>query len=309
MTEIEKILTREEMAGLKLRALYYDAGYTQYRMSKFEEYDLYVRNKDFLVSDSIITFTDTDGRLRALKPDVTLSIIKNTRDTEGLTKLYYNENVYRVSKGTHTFREIMQTGVECIGEVDKSTLVEVLTLAIKSLETISPDCVLEISDTDIVSGIISHLGVSEHARAGILECLGEKNVIGARSVLEAEGVGKEGIDMLIGLLSLHGSPEEVIPKLSAFALDEDTARAVGELTAILDELARLGLSDKTAIDFSVINNTRYYNGIAFRGFLLGVPTAVLLGGRYDKLMSRMKRTSGAVGFAVYLDEISRLGGQ
>ena len=38
-------------------------------MSKFEEYDFYAVNKDFLVSDSVITFTDTNGKLMALKPD------------------------------------------------------------------------------------------------------------------------------------------------------------------------------------------------------------------------------------------------
>ena len=51
-------------------------------------------NKHFLLSENILTFTDTDGRLMALKPDVTLSIIKNTRDTVGaLQKVYYNENL------------------------------------------------------------------------------------------------------------------------------------------------------------------------------------------------------------------------
>ena len=78
-------------------------GYSQYRMNKFEEYDLYVRNKDFLVSDSVITFTDTSGKLMALKPDVTLSIIKNGKDIPGeIQKVYYNESVYRVSKHTRS---------------------------------------------------------------------------------------------------------------------------------------------------------------------------------------------------------------
>ena len=71
---LEEILKREELAMLKLRELYRRYGYTQYKMSKFEPYDLYVRNKSFLVSENILTFTDTDGKLMALKPDVTLSI-------------------------------------------------------------------------------------------------------------------------------------------------------------------------------------------------------------------------------------------
>ena len=49
-----------------LRALYDTYGYTRYKMSKFEEYDLYSRNKDFLISDGVITFTDTK-RSKALR--------------------------------------------------------------------------------------------------------------------------------------------------------------------------------------------------------------------------------------------------
>ena len=107
------VLKNDEKAIFSLRELYQKYGYSQFKMSKFEEYDLYVKNKNFLVSDNIITFTDTDGKLMALKPDVTLSIIKNSKDGEkGVQKLYYNENVYRVSKGTQSFKEIMQVGLE-----------------------------------------------------------------------------------------------------------------------------------------------------------------------------------------------------
>ena len=89
-----KILKADENAAYSLRSLYRRFGYNQYKMSKFEEYALYIRNKDFLVSDGIISFTDTNGRLLALKPDVTLSIINNSKDDEGqVQKLYYDENV------------------------------------------------------------------------------------------------------------------------------------------------------------------------------------------------------------------------
>ena len=71
--------TFQEKVMFGLRSLYRSYGYTQYKMSKFEEYDLYAKNKDFLISDGVITFTDTNGKLMALKPDVTLSIIKNKR--------------------------------------------------------------------------------------------------------------------------------------------------------------------------------------------------------------------------------------
>ena len=77
-----------------LRALYQKSGYVRYKMSKFEEYDFYAANRDFLVSDNIISFTDTNGRLMALKPDVTLSIVRGSTDTLGsVSKVYYDENL------------------------------------------------------------------------------------------------------------------------------------------------------------------------------------------------------------------------
>ena len=78
MTFNNDVIKNDEKAIFALRSLYQKYGYKQYKMSKFEEYDLYAKNKDFLVSDSVITFTDFGGKLMALKPDVTLSIIKNS---------------------------------------------------------------------------------------------------------------------------------------------------------------------------------------------------------------------------------------
>ena len=138
---------------MALRALYNRYGYTQYRMSKFEEYDLYARNKDFLISEGVITFTDTNGRLMALKPDVTLSIVKNTRDeAEGVQKLYYNENVYRVSGSTHSFREIVQLGLECIGDIDDYSIFEVLSLPANHVEIDGSGFVRSVDHGDRISG-------------------------------------------------------------------------------------------------------------------------------------------------------------
>ena len=66
----DRVMNGQERISFMLRSLYSQHGYERYRMSKFEEYDLYSRNKDFLFSEGVITFTDTTGRLMALKPDV-----------------------------------------------------------------------------------------------------------------------------------------------------------------------------------------------------------------------------------------------
>ena len=119
-------LNFQEKVIFSLRDLYRSYGYTQYKMSKFEEYDLYAKNKDFLISDRVITFTDTNGKLMALKPDITLSIIKNMSNRSGeVQKLFYNENVYRISKGNQSYKEIMQVGVECMGDVAEQDILQI----------------------------------------------------------------------------------------------------------------------------------------------------------------------------------------
>jgi len=131
----EDILTYDEQITLELRKLYKSFGYTPYKMSRFEEYELYARNKAFLPSGDILTFTGISGKLMALRPDVTLSIVKNAISDGKLKKLYYNENIYR-SDGIE-YKEQMQVGLECIGELDAAKVNEVLKLAQQSLDIIA----------------------------------------------------------------------------------------------------------------------------------------------------------------------------
>ena len=186
MTLNDNMLKSGEQAVFELRALYQQYGYTPFKMSKFEEYDLYVQNKDFLVGDGVITFNDTDGKLLALKPDVTLSIIKNSKDEgEGAaTKVYYNENVYRISGNTHTFKEIMQTGLECIGDIDAYDVYETLYLAAGSLAEISDNFVLDISHAGIVSAMLSRINKGEKFSKEAMRKIAEKNTHDLQSLCD-----------------------------------------------------------------------------------------------------------------------------
>ena len=104
-----KILRIDERVAHCLRTLYHRFGYCHYKMSKFEEYSLYAKNTDFLGSDAILSFTDTTGRLMALKPDVTLSIISNSKDIPGqVQKVYYDEKCLPCPEG-HTLIQRTKT--------------------------------------------------------------------------------------------------------------------------------------------------------------------------------------------------------
>ena len=76
----------------------------------------------------------------------------------------------------------------------------------------------------------------------------------------------------------------------------------GKLCGILSMIG----DPRVRIDFSVVNDMSYYNGIVFKGFVNGVPAGVLSGGQYDKLMEKMGKRSGAIGFALYPDLLETL---
>lgn len=298
-------LKYDEQAVFLLRSLYSKYGYKQYKMRKFEEYDLYVRNKDFLISDSVITFTDTNGKLMALKPDVTLSIVKNTKDSDGsVQKVYYDENVYRVSKGTHSYKEIKQAGLECIGDVDTYCVCEVLSLAVKSLMTISESCVVDVSDLAILFALYDYIGLSYEARKRMTSLISDKNTHEMKRLCEDMSVSAESTALLEELISYNGTPDEILPRLKAMTERIGAQAEFSEFESVVSSLDE-ELQSKLRIDFSVVSDINYYNGIVFKGFIDKIPDSVLSGGRYDSLMQSMSRKSKAIGFAVYIDMLER----
>lgn len=303
MTINDSILQTGEKIVFALRQLYSNAGFLPYRMSKFEEYDLYAGNKDFLVSDQVVTFTDTDGKLMALKPDVTLSIIKNSADApETVQKVFYNENIYRVSKGTGSFKEIMQTGVECFGKVELAEICEVIGLAAKSLKMLSADAVLALSDLGVLEEIIGKTVWDGEKERLLYAAIGEKNLPEIERICLEANCSQAG-EELKQILSLHGNAADILPELDVILAHN---KAYLRLREVLTALSKTDLFDAIRIDFSVTGDTHYYNGIIFKGFIKDIPVDVLSGGQYDRLMRRIGRHSNAIGFAVYTDALDRI---
>lgn len=298
----------DERAGLLLRELYHQHGYQLYRMSKFEPYDLYARNRSFLVSENILTFTDTDGRLMALKPDVTLSIIKNIQpDRQTPEKVYYHENVYRTSPAAAGYREIMQTGLECIGSLDPAAMGEVVALAAESLALLSDEYLLDLGHVGLVSGLLAEQeGLEERVRTELLAELGRKNAPAIRALCAQAGLEHGLAEKLCRLSQLYGPPAQVLPRLEELAGRREVREALEELEGLCRILERMDLLERVRLDFSIVNDMRYYNGVIFRGYLPGLASGVLAGGRYDNLLHRMGKTGQAIGFAVYLDQLERL---
>ncbi len=296
----DSVLQNNEKIIFALRSLFAKRGFSRFAMSKFEEYDTYAGNKDFLVSDNVITFTDTNGKLMALKPDVTLSVVKSSPDAPGaVKKLFYSENVYRVSKGTDSFKEIMQTGIECIGNVSCEEICSVIELAAESIALISDSAVLNISSLDIIGSLLS--SADDSIRRELYDAAADKNVNLINKLCKGGKIDPDAAKALTSALAVNDNVKGAYEKLqqaSGGCIDEKSMIYFRE---ILARLSKSEYADKINVNFSVLGDINYYNGVVFKGYVKGIPEAVLSGGQYDMLMKKLGRKSKAIGFAVYTD--------
>ena len=218
-------LGKEEISQFELRDMYRSYGYIPYRMGKFEEYELYMRNRNFLRSDRILTFTDTDGHLRAMKPDVTLSIVKNY--TGGYQeKVCYNESVFR--PGDSGFRQIQQIGLECIGKVDAYLQSEVLMLACRSLSMISEFYLLDLSHLGFVASFVDDL-FPQQMRKDTMRAIGQKNAARLRTLCTEAGLKGDEASAVLDLATSYGPAEEMLGKMRGMIRNGQMREACDEL--------------------------------------------------------------------------------
>ena len=293
------ILTREERAVLELRRIYELYGYRRCRIGKFEPYDLYRENKDFLSEETAITFPDARGRLMALKPDVTLSLVKGYEPGPVPTKWHYAESVFRRGR-EGDFREVRQVGLEYLGGAPLHAQAEVLRLALKSLAVLSDDFILALGHLGLLSRALGGTPLSDP----ILDCVRRKNPHDLTRL-----IGEDQACLLLRLMRLPSAPACALSTIREIFSGLDTGGELeewDELKTLCGVLGESGLGGRVRLDFSVVQGLGYYNGLFFQGFVNGLPRPVLSGGRYDNLLEKLGKPSTAVGFAVYLAELEPL---
>ncbi|WP_314039673.1 ATP phosphoribosyltransferase regulatory subunit [Slackia exigua] len=362
---------------LALDALYRMSGYERYRMNKFEPYDLYLEHRGFLRDDAVISFTDPRGRLMALKPDVTMSIVKNASVDAAVERLFYVENVFRVPPGGSEFAEIAQMGLECLGcdsgRVQSDVDAEVVALACRTLDVCGGRSRLAVSHMGFLSALLDACLLEDEPREQALRCIRLKNAAGLADVLCGAKAPSESQDALLGALAVSSPLSSAVEFLKALPLSRVALEAVEALEALVKRLVASGEepcaieadpdaagrldaieadpdatrkpdtageepcamrkepdafpvaagaaaggrgvserkppafrleADRLFFDLSLVGKAGYYTGLAFQGYIEGLPRAVLAGGRYDGLMEKVGRSQGAAGFALYLGEIA-----
>ena len=99
-------------------------------------------------------------------------------------------------------------------------------------------------------------------------------------------------------MELYAPLKEGIGRVGRLAKSNAAWEALRQLSLTAGLLESFGLEERVRLDFSLVNSMDYYNGVIFQGFLPGLHTPVLSGGRYDNLPRKMGKQVGAIGFAL-----------
>ena len=299
-----KNMSKKDLVLLDIRKMYDLYGYKRISLPSFEEYDLYNENKDF-IDRNILTVMSPNGKLLALRPDITLSVAKKISKDQSLkySKIYYQENTYNLTKYTG-YEEDEQLGIELIGKESVFLDFEIVDLAVKSLDIINEKSLIVLSHAGFISSIFDNLNLEYEVKEEIFDCINKKNSHDIKKILENNKFISENVKQLIYKIpELSGDLDDITKELSKYGINDNIKKILLELKQLNNLLLKFHKKSKIVFDFSVIKNLNYYNGIILQGYIEGFSNVILTGGRYDRLFEKFGVDTGAVGFAILTDSL------
>ena len=297
-----KNMSKKDLVLLNIRKMYDSYGYKKISLPSFEEYDLYNENKDF-IDRNVLTVMSPNGKLLALRPDITLSVAKKISKEQSLkySKIYYQENTYNLTKYVG-YEEDEQLGIELIGKESTFLDFEIINLAVKSLDIINKKSMIVLSHAGFISSIFENFDLEYETKEQILDCINRKNSHDIQKILKKNEHISENVKKLIYKIpELSGNLENIEKELLKYEINVNTKKILSELKQLNSLLMKFYKKSKIIFDFSVVKNLNYYNGIILQGYIEGFPNVILTGGRYDKLFEKFGVDTGAVGFAILTD--------
>jgi len=274
-------------------------------------YDLFEQGMGQREAQRGFRFTDNDGRLLALRPDVTSSVARMAAtllaERSRPLRFCYAAPVFRQQPQSHAEwrRENTQLGCELIGVGGKAADLEVLRVAseiLSSLKLQSYYCIT-INNVEIFNGVAAQLGLAAPAREQLRRLIDTREADELQRFLSEYGNG-DG-QAFLQPTQLTGK-RKVIQTARDKITNERSRAALDSLDGIWTEIESLGLADSFEVDLGDVSSLDYYTGLALKVFIHGAGTSVGRGGRYDGLTGSFGRAEPAIGFVLNLDALTEV---
>lgn len=289
----------------RLRKLFSGKGYQEIMTPSLEFLDVFTG----IPQEVQYKLSDSKGRLMAMRADNTMPIARvvatRLRNMQLPIRLFYSQKVFSVSRSmSGKSDEVMQSGIELIGQNGKRADLEVIVTAVEALRQCGvEDFKLELGHAGFFKAIARRLPIGEEERESIRSAIESKNYATLNMLLD-QLEDNDAVQLLRRLPRLFGG-EEILTQAAQLCSDSEANQVLAYLSELYHDLQQLKLGDSILIDLGLVHRNEYYTDVIFRGFIGGSGETVLSGGRYDSLLAEFGRELPATGFAVNVDCLAK----
>jgi ATP phosphoribosyltransferase regulatory subunit len=284
--------------------------YEQIVTPTIDYYSLFEHGMGPVEANRAFRFTDTDGSLLALRPDVTSAVARAAAtlfsERERPLRFCYAAPVFRQQPQSHAEwrRESTQIGCELIGVNTIAADLEVLAIASDFFRRLQLEGTYSITlnDVGIFSGVAERLALDLTSREEMRRLIDRRNATDIEDFLAPYTSAEEG-RAFAQFAQLSGKRETLIRARCALS-NEQSLMALDRLESLWTVIESLGLTEQFEIDLGDVSRLDYYTGLTFKIYVEGAGARVGSGGRYDGLTASFGKTEPAVGFVVDLDALT-----
>ena len=291
-------------------AVFDDWSYEQIVTPTIDYYSLFEHGMGHVEARRAFRFSDTDGRLLALRPDVTSAVARAAAtlfsERERPLRFCYAAPVFRQQPQSHAEwrRESTQIGCELIGVNTIAADLEMLAIASDFLRRLHLDDAYSItlSDVGIFNGVAERLALDQSSREEMRRLIDIRNATDIEDFLALYTSAEEG-RAFAQLAQLSGKRETLDSARRALS-NEQSSHALDRLETLWGTIESVRVTEQCEIDLGDVARLDYYTGLTFKIYVEGAGARVGSGGRYDGLTASFGKTEPAVGFVVDLDALT-----
>jgi ATP phosphoribosyltransferase regulatory subunit len=288
-------------------------GYEEIATPSLDYFALFERGMGRDEARRSFRFTDADGRLLALRPDVTSSVARAAATlfagAPRPLRFCYAASVFRQQPRTHAEwrRQERQLGCELIGAGERGADIEVLAVAAEVLERLglAGSYRITLNHVSVFKGVAAQLRLSESAREQMRRLVDARDAAALERFLARLG-RSETTSRRAGRLAHLAGGRGVAREARRLLTNEQSSAALDELEEVWGVVESLGIAEGFSVDLTDVSGLDYYTGLVFKIYVEGAGARVGSGGRYDDLTANFGRREPAVGFVLDLDALTEL---
>lgn len=243
------------------------------------------------------------GRTMGIRADMTPQVARidaHLLNRKGVARLCYCGSVlHTLPAGFQATREPVQLGAELYGHSGLEADIEVVRLLAEALGLFGLKGVrIDVGHICLFRALAAGAGFGAELEESLLAVMLSKDQPALRELVR--DVAEPWRTALLALPDLYGGPE--VLQRAAAVLPAALKPQLDELAAFVKALDGLPVS----LDLADLRGYYYHNGIVFAAYCDGNPSAIALGGRYDKVGEAYGRARPATGFSIDLRSVVRL---